>query len=96
MEKCPKCGEWSFSINTAHKQLECRIVACGYTQSVDVEKYLEEHSDLPKLSIKPTYDEFRNCLWECSHIYSRCVEIAKDGDCPKRNSSNNSKETTKP
>lgn len=49
MEKCPKCGNYTYAINTQYKVMECLRMECRHTEPVDVEKYLAEHNALPKL-----------------------------------------------
>ena len=49
MEKCPKCGHWTVALDIRRKVLTCYQVGCDHEETVDVDKYLEEHNTLPKL-----------------------------------------------
>jgi ribosomal protein S27AE len=44
IEKCPKCGRYTFTINRVQKRLECLNIACGYREPVDVDAYLRSRS----------------------------------------------------
>jgi hypothetical protein len=50
MDKCPKCGHWTYSINTQYKILECVRVECCHQEPVDIEKRLSNHNVLPNLA----------------------------------------------
>lgn len=49
LEKCPKCGNWSFALNARRGTLTCRRVSCKYEEPVSVDKYLEKNNVLPRL-----------------------------------------------
>jgi hypothetical protein len=50
MEKCPKCGQWTFALNTQLGEMICRRVECQHEQKVDVTEYLIADNILPKLT----------------------------------------------
>jgi len=50
LKKCPKCGQWTFALNSRRQVMTCRRVSCKYEERVIVNKYLEENNVLPKLA----------------------------------------------
>ena len=49
MEKCPKCGQWTVSLNSRRGVLVCRNINCDYKKPVNVSQYLKSNNVLPKL-----------------------------------------------
>lgn len=47
MEKCPKCGEWSVSLDSRRGVLSCCRVECMFEQKVIVAEYLVKTNVLP-------------------------------------------------
>lgn len=50
MNKCPKCGHWTVELDYVKRAILCHRLDCNYKEPVDVDKYLKEHSILPKLA----------------------------------------------
>lgn len=48
MERCPKCGKWALSFNPYKGIVSC--YSCNYEENVNVERYLKENDQMPKLS----------------------------------------------
>ena len=60
MEKCPKCGQWTFALNTQRGVMSCRRVECKFEQSINVRKYLNDDNVLPKLALSLRLNESIN------------------------------------
>jgi acetyl-CoA carboxylase beta subunit len=50
MEKCPKCGQWTFALNTQREVMSCRRGECQFEKRVNVNQYLMDDNILPKLA----------------------------------------------
>ena len=50
MEKCPKCQQWTFALNTQRGVMSCRSVECHFEKKIDINQYLVNHNVLPKLA----------------------------------------------
>jgi acetyl-CoA carboxylase beta subunit len=57
LEKCPKCGQWTFALNTQRRVMSCRRIECKFEQSVNVGKYLSDDNILPKLALSLKLNE---------------------------------------
>lgn len=60
MEKCPKCGQWTFALNTQRGVMSCRRVECQFEQNIDVNQYLIDDNILPKLTLSLRLNETAN------------------------------------
>jgi uncharacterized protein (UPF0212 family) len=49
MERCPKCGQWTFALNTQRSVMTCRLAECNFEKTVNAEEYLIKDNALPKL-----------------------------------------------
>jgi DNA-directed RNA polymerase subunit M/transcription elongation factor TFIIS len=49
LKKCPKCGNWTFALNSRREVMTCRRVSCKYEEPISVNTYLEKNNVLPKL-----------------------------------------------
>jgi len=53
MEYCPECGNYTLELAQSESALKCYFAGCGYSEPVDVNRYLQIHNDLPNLARPP-------------------------------------------
>ena len=49
IEKCPKCGSWTYSLNRSRGEMECLRIDCGHREKVDVRAKLESDNYLSRV-----------------------------------------------
>jgi hypothetical protein len=49
VEKCPKCGQWTFALDSRRGVLSCCRIECMHEEKVDVTVYLSKTNVLPIL-----------------------------------------------
>ena len=48
-EKCPKCGNWTYSVVRSRGISRCVRNDCNFNEKIEIEEYLENHNYLNRI-----------------------------------------------